>query len=396
MGQWWDCVLVLVLLLKVHAELSCTSNEIEYEGVRCCSKCPPGRGVAALCSPDNDTVCRPCDVGVTFSSLHSHTEACRPCSTCGVNAHVLKKCNGTHDTQCECDSGFHYNLSEKRCEECNRCHPGWGASLACNHHYNTVCRPCPNGTYSEYVSAHLGCIVCTKCSDDHIKLQDCTPYQDTLCMAKSLLGSSKVASKTAPVSPPVNYNPGYDIIPLYCAVLGLLVIGLLAYVVVKQWQRNAAHRANKLNTTGVTPSSIRVDPTCQIQVPPSSHGSDSGVFLDSDGKPVTSTMKVRDLPPNKKKEIEVRLHHKRGGRGDWTGLARELGYTKSRITSLESHACRENHVPARYLLLEWSKNDSATVGMLVRALKSIGRHDVVKVLNGRSRKLFRAQPAEIV
>ena len=61
-----------------------------------------------------------------------------------------------------------------------------------------------------------------------------------------------------------------DIIPVYCAVLGLLVVGLLGYVIFKHWIRIRAKRSHK-----APPSHEDVEYS-------KASGADSGVFVDSD------------------------------------------------------------------------------------------------------------------
>ena len=64
------------------------------------------------------------------------------------------------------------------------------------------------------------------------------------------------------------------------------------------------------------------------------------------------------------------------------------GYNTSKIASFEVRAEQDQHTPIRYMLLEWGKSDSATVGVLVHALRHIGRRDIAKVLAGNRDSLL--------
>lgn len=59
-----------------------------------------------------------------------------------------------------------------------------------------------------------------------------------------------------------------DIIPVYCSLLGALVVGLIIYVIVQHRRRQAANKANK--RLGIQDGAS----------PTSKQGSDSGVFVD--------------------------------------------------------------------------------------------------------------------
>jgi hypothetical protein len=76
------------------------------------------------------------------------------------------------------------------------------------------------------------------------------------------------------------------------------------------------------------------------------------------------------------------------------------GYNSSKIEGFQScrgdeERCVDQVTPVRYMLLEWAENDSATIGLLVRALKNIGRQDVLKVLQGEPHKYPSGEPAAV-
>lgn len=57
------------------------------------------------------------------------------------------------------------------------------------------------------------------------------------------------------------------------------------------------------------------------------------------------------------------------------------------METLESQAEIEMIEPAVYMFSEWCKNDCATVGSFLRALKKVGRTDIARVLNGDTSEL---------
>jgi hypothetical protein len=61
-----------------------------------------------------------------------------------------------------------------------------------------------------------------------------------------------------------------DVIPIYCSVLGLVVVGLLCYVVIKHWRRMRAKRRHK------APCSHE-----DVEYSKAS-GGDSGIFVDNE------------------------------------------------------------------------------------------------------------------
>ena len=63
---------------------------------------------------------------------------------------------------------------------------------------------------------------------------------------------------------------------------------------------------------------------------------------------------------------------------------RAAGFTAARIGELDQMASEDGCQPSRYMLAEWSRNDNATVGVLVKTLRKLGRTDVIPALKGRA------------
>ncbi|CAG2100272.1 unnamed protein product [Medioppia subpectinata] len=65
-----------------------------------------------------------CHFGETYYDLER--KQCVNCSAdCPLNSKIHKRCNGTHDTQCVCNSG-HFMAVDHTCKPCTQCESGWG------------------------------------------------------------------------------------------------------------------------------------------------------------------------------------------------------------------------------------------------------------------------------
>lgn len=286
----------------------------ENESVRCCAKCLPGFGSVLPCAEDDGKGCARCTEGETFSP-GGNNATCRACSNCSLHAHVAEPCNATHDAACECNRGFHWDSVEQRCQLCDLCPHGYGAARPCGPHSNTECRECALGShYSGILSGNLGCSPCSVCKENQVMLQECNPIQDTVCVAKDLprfvnrVSTPLPPGATDDVTESHDFHSEKSIIPVYCAILGMIVVGLLAYVVFKQWNLRAA---------GKLPKDDAEDEECL-------HKKTNPVDHSNNAKD-TETIKLSSIPSGKRREIETLLNVHRADQCDWRGLAAELG-----------------------------------------------------------------------
>ncbi|KAL8588543.1 hypothetical protein ACOMHN_058442 [Nucella lapillus] len=369
--------------------------------------------------------CELCVEGLTYSTSQPHTgQPCRTCSRCPKHADASRPCTPTHDTVCRCPVGIYY-LSGRTglCELCDLCPAGWGILRACAGRDNTVCQKCLNGTFSDALSATAQCHPCSSCGEGQKVLRGCSATGDTECINKYMdipplyrfngnAGGGEGGGShphdldlaQGQLNDDENHrrqkkpggggrggkgdddDGGIDVIPLYCAALGAVVVGLLAYVAFVHYRRMRDKRMSREPHEDVEYSKA------------SAGGADSGVFVDPDhhqqqhqhqGKyqsaVMTGSTNVRDLPPNKLKDLERTCLAGSRSPGDWKGLARELGYNSSKIASFESRAGSGSQrgdpgAPYRQVLQDWGCLEGATVAALLRALRNCGRHDVVKFL----------------
>jgi hypothetical protein len=85
-----------------------------------CATCPAGKGLLAECTPTSDTLCEPCQTGVTYSDVDDETQ-CQPCAVCPAGEYASKACapNGNtvcatcHPTCVTCDGG-----TKTKCTSC--------------------------------------------------------------------------------------------------------------------------------------------------------------------------------------------------------------------------------------------------------------------------------------
>lgn len=344
----------------------CTSNP-STDIANCCSLCPPGHGEIDKCTNDTDTKCHVCELGKTFSSPKYDTKPCRKCKTCKDNEREIFPCNTTHDTVCECLLDFYFAEDIKKCQLCDLCSYGSGAIVPCSTRSDTVCRKCENGTFSDVKSATSSCRPCSSCGPNQFTVMDCTDQQDTMCLdnPKTFLTTKHTEQQSGK-----NIRErDFDAIPIYCAALGAVVLGLLGYVFFKQYSRIKEKKRHKVH-----------DPHDHVEYSRAS-GTDSGVCVDftAQCKIYNELTKYKDLPISKRKCVEHQLANHRGNSGDWRALARQLGYTPEKIKQLETygdsvHCCQT-------MLQTWANSKRNTsLGVLLKALSHIGRYDIVKVL----------------
>ncbi|KAL3854601.1 hypothetical protein ACJMK2_013865, partial [Sinanodonta woodiana] len=155
--------------------------------------------------------------------------------------------------------------------------------------------------------------------------------------------------------------------PNHNTYLGAVVVGLLGYVVFKNYRRMKAKARHNGH-----------DPHEDIEYSKAS-GGDSGVFVDAD-VPVkinySPATKIKELPPGRRKELEKVLSL--AGSDIWKSLAHELGYYRSRSQFGGFRQHPDNVAAQKQMFNDWATHDSATVSVLVVALRKLGRHDVIR------------------
>ncbi|XP_061184607.1 tumor necrosis factor receptor superfamily member 16-like [Saccostrea echinata] len=364
-------IILFSILICIMGSLSyedCTSNS-SSDISKCCSLCPPGHGEIEKCTNETDTKCQPCEHRKTFSSSKYDTLPCKKCKSCREMEREILPCNTTHDTVCGCPLDFYFAEEVKKCQLCDLCPYGWGAIVACSTDSNTICRKCENGTFSDVKSATSRCRPCSVCRPTQFTIMECTDEQDTMCLDKpTAFLTTKLTQQ--PPSKTIKEDE-FDAIPIYCAALGAVVLGLLGYVFFKQYSRLKDKKRHQIH-----------DPHDHVEYARASGGTDSGVCVDftMQCKTYNELTKYKDLPISKRKCVEHQLVSRRGNPSDWRALAQILGYTSAKIDQLESCAGDSLHC-CQMMLQTWSHSKrNTTVGILMKGLSHIGRHDIVKIL----------------
>uniref|UniRef100_UPI00398F304A tumor necrosis factor receptor superfamily member 16 n=1 Tax=Pristiophorus japonicus TaxID=55135 RepID=UPI00398F304A len=380
-------LLCLLFLSWVLADDSCPSRRFTSQD-ECCDLCPKGHGVIKECNTTN-TQCQPCEDGVTFSPT-AGLARCQLCSSCPDKMEVELSCVATFDTQCQCVGG-HYRSGGRRCVPCTTCLPGFGMLTECQRHQNTVCQPCPEGSFSEKSSSSQPCSACHVCGEDHFVLKTCGATSDTVCLNNNSMLPRKplgepvkddakftisLDPESSTVMGAVNftaYDTGKNIIPVYCSILAAVIVGLVIYVTVKCW--NTCKQKKQLAKARAS----------ELEAGPEGEKlhSDSGVFVDTHSlhEPQLSKAVRADpplyskLPLQKREEIERLLGSQGANRADWRNLAHLLGYDEERVATIG-----RGEDPAHTLLSDWSMRDGASLDVLCKALGRMEREDIAERL----------------
>uniref|UniRef100_A0A673H9F2 Tumor necrosis factor receptor superfamily member 11B-like n=1 Tax=Sinocyclocheilus rhinocerous TaxID=307959 RepID=A0A673H9F2_9TELE len=101
-----------------------------FSGQLQCKNCPPGTRLGAHCTSSRETDCVPCGPGL-FTEFWNYIPNCLRCGACSDHQRVVRPCNGTVNTVCECEAGFFWD--QHFCRRHTECKPGHGvkASALC-------------------------------------------------------------------------------------------------------------------------------------------------------------------------------------------------------------------------------------------------------------------------
>ncbi|XP_019272152.1 death domain-containing membrane protein NRADD-like [Panthera pardus] len=190
-------------------------------------------------------------------------------------------------------------------------------------------------------------------------------------------GGGALAPNTSSPFPPEPPGASGSIIPVYCALLATVVLGLLAYVAFKCWR---SHKQRQQLAKARTAELGTFDRDQR-------HG-DSIVFLDNPSgqepcapsqgpHPELGCRLYLHLPQQQQEEVERLLEVSGEPDKGWQGLAGRLGYQTDAVEVMA-----QDQVPAYTLLRDWAvkEGSGATLGVLEDALAAMGREDVVRVL----------------
>ncbi|NWQ84354.1 TNR16 factor, partial [Columbina picui] len=413
----------------------------------CCRACNLGEGVVQPCGL-NQTVCEPCLDSVTYSDTVSATEPCKPCTQCVGLQSMSAPCVESDDAVCRCAYGYYQDEASGSCRECRVCEVGFGLMFPCQDSQDTVCEECPEGTFSSEANFVDPCLPCTTCEENEVLVKECTPTSDAECRAQhGRTGQRVPAGGTLPwaLQGSRAQHPQSSIKLIRSLCCG--VVNQRLQENTSCWERWSQERAVKAQTCSQpgghcwgSPPRCRHwrSPPCScphrwnsckqnkqgannhpVNQTPSPEGeklhSDSGISVDSqslhdqqppgpgtqgpgrdcggcggpgapgagahaasslaapraDGSPYAS------LPAGKQDEVEKLLGS--AAEETWRQLAGELGYKEDVIAGFT-----REEAPARALLADWATKESATLDVLLAALRKIQRGDIAESLDSES------------
>ncbi|OWF52445.1 uncharacterized protein LOC110447763 isoform X2 [Mizuhopecten yessoensis] len=146
-----------------------------------CSQCPAGKFMRARCTKDVDTRCAQCRHG--YFSLGGFKKKCTKCRrpVCEKGFRYIG-CKRYRNAACvPCKKDYFYLQSTNECKRCSICPPGHYASSPCGLFNDTLCKPCPEGTFLESYNLQLYCRACTFCRFGEQTIRECTADHNTKC-----------------------------------------------------------------------------------------------------------------------------------------------------------------------------------------------------------------------
>ncbi|XP_017396772.1 tumor necrosis factor receptor superfamily member 5 isoform X3 [Cebus imitator] len=177
---FWGC-----LLTSVHPEPPTACREKQYLiNSQCCTLCQPGQKLVNDCTEFTETQCLPCGKGEFLDTWNRETH-CHQHKYCDPNLGLRVQQEGTSvtDNICVCKEGQH--CTSKACESCvlhHSCSPGFGVKQIATGVSDTICEPCPVGSFSNVSSAFEKCRPWTRCETKGLAEQQAgTDKTDAVC-----------------------------------------------------------------------------------------------------------------------------------------------------------------------------------------------------------------------
>uniref|UniRef100_A0A8C1BY98 Tumor necrosis factor receptor superfamily, member 11b n=1 Tax=Cyprinus carpio carpio TaxID=630221 RepID=A0A8C1BY98_CYPCA len=143
-----------------------------------CKRCPPGTRLGAHCTSSRETDCVPCGQGL-FTEFWNYIPDCLRCDACFDHQRVVRPCNGTVNTVCECEAGFYWD--QHFCRRHSECKPGHGVKASGTPHRDTVCEICPDGHFADVRKTNAGCVTHSACKTDEQLVLPGSRWHDNVC-----------------------------------------------------------------------------------------------------------------------------------------------------------------------------------------------------------------------
>ncbi|XP_038677183.1 tumor necrosis factor receptor superfamily member 1B-like [Scyliorhinus canicula] len=168
-------------------KMTCEENQYYNDDQdRCCSYCRPGLYRKVECTSNDDTICEHCK-NSTYKEEWSNSYECTLCvGTCQNDQQEVQRCSPTNRQICACKPGMYCkSQSLNFCDHCvqhQKCRVGEGVIKTGNSSKDTVCKPCPKGTFSDVLSDSAKCRPHTNCSQLNTHLvKEGTSSEDAVC-----------------------------------------------------------------------------------------------------------------------------------------------------------------------------------------------------------------------
>ncbi|XP_021492617.1 tumor necrosis factor receptor superfamily member 3 [Meriones unguiculatus] len=153
----------------------------------CCSRCPPGKFVSAVCSPNEDTACQTCAPNY-YNEHWNHLSICQVCRPCDsvLGFEEVAPCTSDRKSECRCKPGMTCVLySANECVHCEfvNCPPGTEAEVTDELTDTGIsCVPCKPGHFQNTSSLRARCQPHTRCEDQGlVEVAPGTHDSDTIC-----------------------------------------------------------------------------------------------------------------------------------------------------------------------------------------------------------------------
>ncbi|XP_052401038.1 tumor necrosis factor receptor superfamily member 11B-like [Carassius gibelio] len=143
-----------------------------------CKRCPPGTRLGAHCTSSSETDCVPCGPGM-FTEFWNYIPECLRCDACSDHQRVVRPCNGTVNTVCECDAGFYWN--QRFCRRHSECKPGHRLKASGTPHRDRVCELCAGGHFADVRKTHATCITHSACKTNEQLVLPGSRWHDNVC-----------------------------------------------------------------------------------------------------------------------------------------------------------------------------------------------------------------------
>ncbi|CAH8461972.1 unnamed protein product [Schistosoma intercalatum] len=244
---------------------------------RRCEEIHPLAKTRNECTPITDTICQ-CEKPYYMSEKE---QTCKPCTVCKPGEGIVQACGWNSDTQCQsCPAGFWsaQSIDNVKCIPCQSCGKDQVLVKQCSPTSDTLCCPLNNPNCTHELSMYFVSDTTTiRPSELHIKNSkeydkfDENEMKDEIEMKdlnwQNLLpksSSDQLENRTYPMQIQTafriddysaydqesdtsnNNNKSNQMLPIYCSIMGLIIISLLCYVVYKLWRQREASKNAKL------------------------------------------------------------------------------------------------------------------------------------------------------